>query len=248
MNTDNVLVSGETVDYGPCAFMETYNASTVFSSIDRGGRYAYGNQPSIAHWNMAWLGQSLLSLIDDDEDRAIKQVTDVLDTFPTQYQQHYRARMSQKLGFHRPCDSSDQLLIEWLSLMTRHQTDFTLSFRVLADYLVEDSAGDTSSIKALYPLPEAFDNWITEWREALRTECSEGNQNIAQQMKAINPVFIPRNHQVEAAIQAGNCGDFTHFHRLVDVLKKPFEFDQNHKALTLPAKTKEAVRQTFCGT
>ncbi len=249
MNTDNMLVSGESVDYGPCAFMESYHPETVFSSIDRGGRYAYVNQPAIAQWNLAWLAQSLLTLIDANEEVAVKWVQDALDRFIDLYHDAYRRRMSAKIGLLETNDSGSELVQGFLSLLSAHKVDFTLGFRVLADMLETDEPGEDSAA-GLYPLPAEFTPWLQRWRQTLAVgDIPAGDIGaIRRRMLASNPVFIPRNHRVEQAIQAGNEGDFAPFQRLVDLLAKPFYFDPAMAEYALPAKPDERVIRTFCGT
>ncbi|NHO67817.1 YdiU family protein [Aestuariicella hydrocarbonica] len=253
MNTDNMLVSGETVDYGPCAFMENYDPETVFSSIDHAGRYAYSNQPPIAHWNLAWLAQSLLPLVDSDETKAIQLVQEALDNFKEQFLYHYNQRMCAKIGVAQVSEEANELVAELLAIMAKHQVDFTLGFRVLAEWLFWDrteqgkSAIDAAS---LYTLPDEMQGWVRRWHEllALTQRTAEDIAAIARGMHACNPVFIPRNHQIEFAIQAGNAGDLEPFHRLVEVLSTPFEFDAQKLDYAMPATPDQRVLRTFCGT
>jgi len=254
MNTDNVLICGETVDYGPCAFMEHYDPTTVFSSIDHSGRYAYRNQPAIAQWNLACLAQALLPLIDSDEERAVKQAQAALEQFNDLYQQSYQRRMCAKIGVVVVTGDANQLVTELLSLMGKHQVDFTLGFRVLSDWL--DWDGLAVAENSLYSLPEDFHGWINDWQQylgigAAEDAASENRQKITDvrnRMLACNPVYIPRNHQVERAIDAAYDGDFEVFHQLVDVLAKPFVFDPDKAEYAMPATPEQSVFQTFCGT
>ncbi|RLP54316.1 MAG: YdiU family protein [Ketobacter sp.] len=251
MNTDNMLISGETVDYGPCAFMENYHPSTVFSSIDHQGRYAYSNQPAIGHWNLACLAQALLPLVDQDEAAAIPLIQPILDAYGDQYTAAYQQRMCAKLGIAQANHETDELITDLLVLMAKHSVDFTLGFRVLADWL--DWDGNAESAKAinsagLYPLPAEFQPWVLRWQQLLDAGQGKHTTDIGIAMLANNPVFIARNHQVEQAIQAGNVGDFAPFHKLVDVLAKPFELDASNKGYADPAMAEQRVTQTFCGT
>ncbi|TNE82759.1 MAG: YdiU family protein [Gammaproteobacteria bacterium] len=257
MNTDNMLISGETVDYGPCAFMENYDPATVFSSIDHGGRYAYRNQPAIAQWNLAWLAQSLLPLIDADEATSVKLAQAALDDFTGQYLEHYRRRMCAKIGIDLPDDAANELVEELLSLMTEYRVDFTLGFRVLADWLAWGgqpgngvNSAEEIAAASLYPLPTVFQGWLQRWQQLLGLSQLEeaGRAAIRSRMLACNPVFIPRNHQVEWAIEAGNGGDFEPFNRLVEVLAKPFEYDPANRDYAMPAAPEQRVTRTFCGT
>lgn len=249
MNTDNMLVGGETVDYGPCAFMEAYNPNKVFSSIDQGGRYAYANQPAIGQWNLAWLAQSLLPLIDADEATAIKLVQEQLDGYIDIYMAAYRQRLCKKIGLPQATDDDHALLMEWLALMAKHQLDFTLGFRVLSGQLGASSP-TASSTSDLLVLPDESASWIRQWHRQLSLASLTEQQTDAlrQAMDAVNPVFIPRNHLVEAAIEAGYNNDFTAFHALVDTLATPFDYDPSKAALALPATPEQEVCKTFCGT
>ncbi len=254
MNTDNMLICGETVDYGPCAFMEHYDPTTVFSSIDHSGRYAYRNQPAIAQWNLACLAQALLPLIDSEEEQAVKQAQEALNRFSSQYQQNYQRRMCTKIGVEQETETANQMVVELLSLMGKHQVDFTLGFRVLSDWL--DWDGSTISDTSLYPLLEDFHGWVKGWQQHLGIgpggNSSSADQekiaDIRSRMLACNPVFIPRNHQVERAIDAAYDGNFEPFHQLVDVLAKPFVFDPDKAEYAMPATPEQSVFQTFCGT
>ncbi len=272
MNTDNMLISGETIDYGPCAFMENYDPATVFSSIDQGGRYAYRNQPAIAQWNLVWLAQSLLPLIDADEGLAVKQAQAALDAFGDRYLENYQRRMCAKIGIEQVDDAANGLVSELLSLMAEQRVDFTLGFRVLAEWLVWNGERDGDldgksggeeyrsagaiAAASLYPLPEQFQGWLQRWQQLLGIGSIRGNHQVREQkidavrsaMLACNPVFIPRNHQVERAIEAGNIGDFEPFHRLVEVLAAPFEFDPAKQDYAMPATPEQRVARTFCGT
>ncbi len=247
MNTDNMLVGGETVDYGPCAFMENYDPETVFSSIDHGGRYAYINQAPIARWNLAWLAQSLLPLLDASELTGIKRAEAALDLFISEYEAHYQQYMSQKIGVVQADDVTNQLVDDFLALMQQNRVDFTLGFRVLADEVTPAVKGEIASF---YALPDAFQGWLESWRQylALDQRSAAEVRDIRRRMNATNPVFIPRNHQIEAAIQAGNQGNFKPFHQLLEVLADPFKFDPDKQGYALPATPEQRVLRTFCGT
>jgi len=249
MNTDNMLLSGETIDYGPCAFMEVHNPATVFSSIDRGGRYAYKNQPPIAQWNLMWLAQALVPLIDADETKATAIAREALGQFVEVYRQHYEGGMLEKIGLQHS-DENIALLNELLELMTQSEADHTLTFRRLSE-IVSDALPQSARVGERYALPAALTPWLGKWRARITEESTEENTDTAQlqrSMLAKNPVFIPRNHLVEQAIQAGNNGDFEPFNQLVDVLAAPFDFVPERSAYAMPAKADEAVTRTFCGT
>jgi len=246
MNTDNMLLSGETIDYGPCAFMEAYNPATVFSSIDRGGRYAYQNQPPIAQWNLMWLAQALAPLIDADETTAVALAREALGKFVVLYQQHYERGMLAKIGLAKHTSENVALLNELLELMTQAATDHTLTFRRLSE-IVSDTLPEAARVGERYPLPDALAPWLLKWRERLTEEGITPAQQ-QQMMLAKNPVFIARNHLVEQAIQAGSQGDFQPFNQLVDVLASPFTFKPELTRYAMPAQPEETVTRTFCGT
>ncbi|MEZ0149889.1 MAG: YdiU family protein [Candidatus Reddybacter sp.] len=246
MNTDNMLVCGETVDYGPCAFLDKYHPQKVFSSIDTHGRYAYANQPDIGHWNLSWLAQALLPLIDDEEAEAINKAQKALAQFSTIFGEIYQHLMAEKLGFAEASTAVNQLFSDLLELMAEHQCDYTLTFRALTDRLAPEGVGDR--LDALYPLPAALHGWLSNWQNML----AAGNIDHAvayQLMANKNPAYIPRNHQIEAAInEATRDNDFRRFHQLVDVLSKPFTYRDADKAFAQPPKPDEEVLATFCGT
>ena len=246
MNTDNMLLSGETIDYGPCAFMDEFDPATVFSSIDHGGRYAYQNQPHIAHWNLSVLAQTLLPLLDDDPDKAMASGQAAIDTFPDLHMAAYRENMCNKLGITR-CENDDPALVrDLLTLMHEADTDFTLTFRRLSDlaYPQKTSGG----VGSIFELPESFEPWMDRWRQRLLSDPQEDSTR-QRKMYSINPAFIARNHLVEEAIEvASNEQDFEPFHRLVDILSQPFDFNESQSRYALPPRPEQVVRQTFCGT
>jgi uncharacterized protein YdiU (UPF0061 family) len=247
MNTDNMLLSGETIDYGPCAFMDEFDSGKVFSSIDRDGRYAYANQPAVAHWNLSVLTQSLLSLLDPDPDKALASGQAAIDVFPALYQSAYQHHMSKKLGFGKP-DANDLTHVQdQMGHMQEEQTDFTLTFRRLSD-LVHPSTASGGGVGALFELPDSFAPWLDRWQQRLATEPCEASLRQAA-MYAVNPVYIPRNHLVEEAIKAAEKqNDFEPFHRLVDILAQPFEYHSANARYAIPPRPEEVVSQTFCGT
>jgi uncharacterized protein YdiU (UPF0061 family) len=239
MNTDNMTISGETIDYGPCAFMDRFDERTVFSSIDHGGRYAYGNQPGIALWNLARLAEALLPLIDGNEEAAVASVTAVLETFPTRYEAHHRVGLQAKLGL----DDGDhaELFADLFALLQANQLDFTSSFRALARSLRGD---DVPMFDA------ACEPWLTRWRAALPVDASDQSalEKIAAAMDAVNPIYIPRNHKVEEALDAATRGDLTPFKELLAVVSRPFEERPGLDAYAEPAPMSGAPYRTFCGT
>jgi serine/tyrosine/threonine adenylyltransferase len=235
MNTDNMALSGETIDYGPCAFMDTYGPDTVFSSIDAGGRYAYGNQPAIAMWNLARLAEAMLPLFSPDTTRAVELATTSLDRFDDLFHQHWLDGMRSKLGLctHEPEDVS--LVEDLLTWMHQQSADFTNTFRAL-------TAGHS---------PDGADQSFDAWHLRLTTRRTRQPQSCAEVhtlMRAANPAVIPRNHLVEAALQAATiASDLSVMTRLLEVLERPHDHDRDVRAFTEPGATNRPYR-TFCGT
>jgi serine/tyrosine/threonine adenylyltransferase len=246
MNTDNMLVSGDTIDYGPCAFLDAYHPETVFSSIDSGGRYAYRMQPAIGQWNMARFAETLLPLLGDNEAESLEQATGIIRAFVGYYDSAWLARMRAKLGLQQQ-EEGDQVLIEsLLEAMDAGGADFTLLFRSLAEASADPLHAATS--RALFSEPGLWDQWTVQWQSRLARETLPAAAR-AQSIRAVNPAVIPRNHRIEQAIDAAtDDGDFSQFERLLAVLSRPFE-DQPEAAdwMGPPAPT-ERVCQTFCGT
>lgn len=256
MNTDNMTISGETIDYGPCAFLEAYDPATVFSSIDHGGRYAYGNQPLIARWNLARLAEALLPLmVPGDDEAAVQQavaaVTEVIDAFPHWYAdallQGQRAKLGLAPGGDHTADAA--LVSDWLALLQQHSVDFTLAWRRLADA----AAGDLQPLQALFPDPAATAPWLDRWVARCTQDDARGHGNgaaRATRMRAVNPWLIPRNHRVEEALSAASeQDDLAPFERLMLALQRPFDEDPAATDLAQPAPAQlTAAYQTFCGT
>jgi uncharacterized protein YdiU (UPF0061 family) len=242
MNTDNMAISGETIDFGPCAFMDAFDPATVFSSIDHGGRYAYGNQPPIAQWNLARLGETLLPLLHDDTQAAIDAATDVLRSFPDRYGRHWRAGMAAKLGLAADREDAGPLVEDLLGLLHAQEVDFTAGLRSLSAAV----RGDASPARGLFSEPEAFDRWAERWN-ALRPQTPDP-AGIADAMDRVNPVYIPRNHLVEEALDAATAGDLEPFERLLDVLARPFDERPDLERYAAPAPAGDGPYQTFCGT
>jgi uncharacterized protein YdiU (UPF0061 family) len=246
MNTDNMSIAGETIDYGPCAFMDVYHPATVYSSIDTMGRYAYGNQPSIAQWNLARLAETLLPLLAEDKDAAVKEAQQAIGAFATRFETAYAAGLSRKLGLFQPRPDDLSLAQDLLERMARNGTDFTLTFRRLCDAAASPD-GD-AAVRSLFTHPSAFDDWAARWRHRLVEEGGEANERRAA-MRAANPAFIPRNHLVEAAISAAvNNGDFLPFEGLLTVLSMPYEDQPAFGRYADPPRPDQVVHQTFCGT
>jgi serine/tyrosine/threonine adenylyltransferase len=243
MNTDNMAISGETIDYGPCAFMDRFDPATVFSSIDHGGRYAYGNQPHIATWNLARLAEALLPPFADDTDAAVAAATDTLTTFPERFQRHWSVGMRAKLGLTEADEITAALIDELLTLLHEQAVDYTSSFRALSALL----RGDEAPARALFGASAAFDTWTARWREQLAHEGSDPH-DVAAAMDRVNPVYIPRNHIVEDALAAATAGDLEPFQRLVDVLARPFDERAGLESYAAPAPPSREPYRTFCGT
>jgi len=242
MNTDNMLLSGETIDYGPCAFMDNYDSARVYSSIDHGGRYSYRNQPGIAHWNLACLASTLLPLLADDEEEASGMAQAALDRFPELFLEAYFATLRRKLGLSTAQPEDEKLIQDFLDLLEGSGSDFTLAFRRLGELPL-----GANDIETLFDFPEKFAPWLQRWRERCAQESISDTERHAQMM-ATNPALIPRNHLVEAAIEQAYGGDFTQFHQLTERLTRPFEYDAEDEMLAVPPRPEQVVQQTFCGT
>lgn len=252
MNTDNMSIAGETIDYGPCAFMDAYAHDQVYSYIDRNGRYSYSNQPSIGLWNLTRFAETLLPLLAESADAAVAIAQDVLGTYAETYQREWLAGMRAKCGLTTAVDASaseaDQALIEALfNTMADNHVDFTLLFTCLSRLDVAPSERD-NDCRRLFDEPAQFDAWAVQWRARLSKETSSDAARQAG-MQAVNPVYIPRNHQIEAAIRAAeDHDDFSVFHALHEVLQNPFSPQQGKDRYRLPPEPNEVVKQTFCGT
>ncbi len=243
MNTDNMSIAGETIDYGPCAFMDGYHPARVYSSIDRGGRYAYGNQPRIAHWNLSRLAQSLLPLIDDDQGKAIEAAQAAIDTFPERFEQAYLERFRDKLGMQEPDADDADIIAALLTTMAESGADFTNTFRALcdaadgSDYPIRDELGESA----------AGNDWLRRWRARLAREAVKPATRAAR-MRRANPVVIPRNHRIEAALDAAVAGNLTPFNDLLRILAAPWAESPQGLPYRRPPEAHEVVHQTFCGT
>jgi len=247
MNTDNMSIAGETIDYGPCAFMDVFHPETVYSSIDRMGRYAYCNQPAIAHWNLAGFAQTLLPLLATDENDMVSEVTDLVNTFPKRYQEFYRSRLCRKIGLVETIKGDDDLAQNLLSYMTEGRADFTLTFRRLCDLKSVATEADESFYKLFDDRSEISD-WINRWRERLSGEDRSDRDRTAD-MCRVNPLFIPRNHLVEKVIRAAEDEEnLEPFNKLIDVLIAPYEDQQGRESYVNPPSAEEVVKETFCGT
>lgn len=232
MNTDNCTISGETIDYGPCAFMDIYNPSQVFSSIDRMGRYAYDNQPGIVVWNLAQLATALIQQMDDPQE-GVEEATEIVHAMPGVIEREWLSRFAAKIGITTPKEGDMALIEDLLDRMAAGQADFTNTFRALAGEAARGQFLD----------PGAFDSWATTWRQRIASE--EDPEGL---MRQVNPAFIPRNHRMEEMIAAAVSGDLAPFERLMDVLVHPYEDQPEHRNLQNPPRPQEVVPATFCGT
>ena len=249
MNTDNTTISGETIDYGPCAFMDAYDPTTVFSSIDHGGRYAYGNQPAIITWNLARLAEAMLPLFDDDTDAAVESASGVLQTFPERFQSAWSAAMRAKLGLDAgvaggdPSSSDpsngDDVIGDLLALMGEQRVDYTMCLRALSSVV----RGDAEPARSLFTEPEAFDAWAARWLALV----GEDRSAIADRMDRVNPIYIPRNHIVEEVLTAASWGDHDALDDFLDAVTHPFEQRPGRERYAQPAPDAVDYR-TFCGT
>jgi serine/tyrosine/threonine adenylyltransferase len=258
MNTDNMSIPGETIDYGPCAFMEAYDPQAVFSSIDRHGRYAYQNQPSIAQWNLARLAESLLHLLADDEDEAISLASEAITSFDIRYQRYWLEVMRAKLGIHHQLSSGDDedlaLIGEWLALLQSNSVDFTLAWRHLADA----AEGNSLPMRGLFADHLALNVWLRKWqaRCAMEDACTHSDASRiaaskrANSMRRSNPWLIPRNHLVEDVLSAASDNnDFGPFEQLLTALQNPYEADAAFVRFSKPAPASFTANYcTFCGT
>jgi uncharacterized protein YdiU (UPF0061 family) len=246
MNTDNMTVSGETIDFGPCAFMDEYHPGQVFSSIDHAGRYAFGNQPRIALWNLTRLAEALLPLLGADQESAVAVAQEVLSGFGTRFEAAWQGAMARKVGIAAPREDDAALTDDLLQRMAENEADFTLTFRALADAALSPKADD--ELRVLFRKPAAFDEWAARWRDRLAQEGGTPAERHAA-MRAVNPAFIPRNHQVERVIAAAvERSDYAPLERLIAVLSRPFEDQPENAEYALPPQAEERVLQTFCGT
>ena len=237
MNTDNTAISGETIDYGPCAFMDDFRWQCVFSSIDSGARYAWSNQPDIGPWNLTRFAETLLPLLSGDQSEAVKMAEGALAGYSERFGRQYVARFRAKLGL--PPEAPVELIQECLDLLGTQEVDFTLFFR----HLTRVAGGEApETLTAMFSNREHFETWFVKWR----SEADPANHFA--DMRTANPVLIPRNHRVEQAIKSGYGGDFAPFHRLVEALASPYGDQVEYADLEMPPRPEEIVHATFCGT
>lgn len=249
MNTDNTSISGETIDYGPCAFMEAYDPATVFSFIDRFGRYAYGSQPRIALWNLTRFAETLLPLLEEEEgseEAALTSAKEALSNFDTQFNEAYSIGLCRKIGLETVKEDDAALLQDLLERMAGNRADFTLTFRRLCDAAATPDAD--KEVRRLFADPGAYDEWAVRWRLRLQTE-NLSDEMRASAMRKVNPAFIPRNHIVEVVLQAAiEQQDFQPFEELLDVVSRPYDDRPDMEKYMAPARPEERVKHTFCGT
>ena len=238
MNTDNMAISGETIDYGPCAFMDAYDPETVFSSIDHNGRYAYFNQPGITKWNLARFAETLLPLIDKNKDKAIKIVTEIINNFGEIYKKNWLEMMRKKLGLIEKKNNDEKLINDLLSLLHEQKADYTNTFCSLMN---EDVQNDK-----IFNNKEFID-WHQKWKECLAKNNNSTEESL-KLMRSVNPIVIPRNHKVEEVLEAANKDDLNPFHDFLKVLEKPYENQIKNNNYQSPAPPSEKKYQTFCGT
>ncbi|WP_040494338.1 protein adenylyltransferase SelO [Ilumatobacter nonamiensis] len=240
MNTDNMTISGETIDYGPCAFMDVYDPATVFSSIDHGGRYAFGNQPQIGLWNLARLAETLLAFIDPDQDTAVELATGRLEEFPTRFRARWSELMATKLGLAAVPTDDAELADDLLAVLHESGADFTSAFRSLS----AAADGDEQPLRSLVGDVDGIDSWLERWQAA-----RAAGSSTAVEMNAVNPIYVPRNHLVDEALNAATTGDLAPFTTLLDVLQQPFTEQSGRHRFAEPAPADFASSfRTFCGT
>jgi uncharacterized protein YdiU (UPF0061 family) len=246
MNTDNMAISGETIDYGPCAFMDEFHSRTVFSSIDRGGRYAYANQPVIAQWNLARFAETLLPLIDAEQQKAVALATEVVEGFMGRFDEEFLERMRRKIGLADAHETDADLISRLFTTMQDAGADFTLTFRRLA--VAAERSSEDASVRELFGTSAGIDEWLVQWRERLASDPQSPAERAAA-MRRVNPAFIPRNHRVEAALTAASAsGNYEPFHRLLAILQRPYDDQPQAAEYQQPPQPSERVLQTFCGT
>lgn len=238
MNTDNMTISGETIDYGPCAFMDTYDPATVFSSIDRQGRYAYGNQPRIGGWNLARFAETLLPLLHENQDKAVEIAQEAISDFTKLYQGNWLTGMRKKLGMFNEEEQDESLIEELLNLMQKYKADFTNTFRALT----LDKLGDISLSDI-----EEFKQWYKLWQTRLERQ-QESKDSSYQLMRNSNPAVIPRNHRVEEALEAAVKEDYSVMERLLNILSSPYDYSTEQEEYCTPPEPTTIPYRTFCGT
>ena len=244
MNTDNMTVSGETIDYGPCAFMDAFHPEKVFSSIDRLGRYAWNHQPVAGHWNLARLAETLLPILSTNLEEAKALAEGVIDTFSSQFTEHYTEGFVAKLGLSSVTEGHETMIESTLKTLAEEKVDFTLFFRHLTKVA---AGGETEELASLFESAEAFEKWFSRWHEHAQGTEDERADSL-KVMAGVNPIIVPRNHRVEEAIQQAQQGDFTAFSRLVEATAQPFADRPEFADLEEAPTSDQIVCETFCGT
>lgn len=245
LNTDNMLLCGETVDYGPCAFMDDYAADKVFSSIDQGGRYAYRNQPGIVHWNLSVLAQCLLPLLHENEEKALTAAQHVVDAFPRHFTDAHSALLAAKFGLGAFREDDKTLVDHFFKVLADDQLDFTLAFRWVTEIAADNL--DNTPLPALFRPTTALLNWLDEWRRC-RTQRRADNSDTLVQMQSSNPVVIPRNHRIAQAIAGAEQGDYSLLNAHYKRWQNPYQWSEDDLYYAAPPQPPEVVRRTFCGT
>ena len=243
MNTDNFTISGETLDYGPCAFLDEYHPGKVFSSIDQEGRYAFGNQPSIAAWNLASLAGCLIAFIDKDSDKANEMATEVLDNFSIETNQRILNLMCKKIGLDGESKINQDILKKLLKIMMNNESDFTIAFRSISNLLRNDPKNFLNEFKK----DKEITIWLESWKKAIHNENEDVNQ-LAVELDKLNPIYIPRNHQVQQTIELAYEGDFSKFWEMLEIIKRPFDENEKYTEYEKRPLEDQKVRKTFCGT
>ena len=243
MNTDNFTISGETLDYGPCAFLDEYHPGKVFSSIDQEGRYAFGNQPSISAWNLASLAGCLIAFIDKDSDKANEMATEVLDNFSIETNQRILNLMCKKIGLDGESKINQDILKKLLKIMMNNESDFTIAFRSISNLLRNDPKNFLNEFKK----DKEITIWLESWKKAIHNENEDVNQ-LAVELDKLNPIYIPRNHQVQQTIELAYEGDFSKFWEMLEIIKRPFDENEKYSEYEKRPLEDQKVRKTFCGT
>jgi uncharacterized protein YdiU (UPF0061 family) len=243
MNTDNVTLSGETIDYGPCAFLDSYSAGTVFSSIDKQGRYAFGSQPHICHWNMSQLAVSLIEVIGEVSEADVQKAQELINGFPDRYLAAWANGMRPKLGLFAAQMDDISLVNGLFAAMEGQNIDFTNFFRSLSKSLV---LGPTQ-LTQLFSEPERLGDWYAQWEVRIAAEPMSAETRM-QKMNAVNPLYIPRNHKVEEALAAAEIGDMAAYHQLLETVTHPYAEREEWSEYTLPAPDGSGPHVTYCGT
>ena len=243
MNTDNFTISGETIDYGPCAFLDEYHPGKVFSSIDQHGRYAFGNQPSIAAWNLASLAGCLIAFIDKDSDKANEMATEVLDNFSIETNQRILNLMCNKIGLDGESKVNQDILKKLLKIMMKNESDYTITFRSFSKLLNNKPKTFLNEFKK----DDDIHAWLESWKNAVHDENKDINQ-LALELDKLNPIYIPRNHQVQQTIEQAYEGDFSKFSEMLNIIKRPFDGNEKYSEYEKGPLEEQKVKKTFCGT